>query len=264
MRKLLNYIIVIIFASILSSCRISNSTAKEDLTSDDHWVSIFNGTNLDDWKVKIKNHPLDDNWKNTFIVVDSAIRVDYSSYDTFDESYGHIFYKNPYSNYRLKLQYRFIGEQVPGGAGWAQRNSGVMIHCQAPETMELNQDFPTSLEVQLLGGLIEGEERSTGNLCTPGTHVVMDNELVTTHCIGSSSGTYYSDKWVDLEVVVWNDSIISHYIDGKKVIEYTKPVISGDDTELNTTGLSPLKKGFISLQSESHSVEFKNIMLLEL
>jgi hypothetical protein len=257
-------ILVLLIASVFSNCKNSKSHSEEKVKTEREWVSLFNGVDLENWKVKIKGHPLGVNWKNTFIIVDSAIRVDYTNYENFENSFGHIFYKNPYSNYRLKLKYRFIGEQLAGGENWANKNSGVMIHCQPPESMELDQNFPVCLEVQLLGGLIETEARSTGNLCTPGTHVEMDNELVTAHCIDSNSGTYYGEEWVDLEVEVRNDSIISHYINGKKVIEYAKPVIGGEYNTLINKDLTPLKEGYISLQSESHPVEFKDIMLLEL
>jgi len=259
-----HFILIIFIAIVLSNCKNPANGSKDEVQTEPEWVSLFNGVDLTGWQVKIKDQPLGLNWKNTFIVVDSTLSVDYSAYENFDDSFGHIFYKNSYSNYRLKLQYRFTGEQLEGGENWANKNSGVMIHCQSPETMELDQSFPVCLEVQLLGGLTENEPRSTGNLCTPGTHVVMDNKIVTTHCIDSNSDTYYGSEWIDLELVVRNDSIISHFIDGKKVIEYSKPVIGGDhNTQIDKDG-TPLKEGYISLQSESHPVAFKNIMLLEL
>ena len=264
MKIIRNSILLILFAILLSNCEKSKPLPKDEVRNNAEWVSLFNGKDLKDWTVKIQGQPLGLNWNNTFVVVDSAIRVDYANYENFDNAFGHIFYKNPYSNYRLKLTYRIFGDQVEGGENWAQKNSGVMIHCQAPNTMELNQSFPVCLEVQLLGGLNENEARTTGNLCTPGTHVVMDNELVTPHCIDSNSDTFYGDEWVDLEIEVRNDSIISHYINGKKVIEYSKPVIGGEHNTLKNNENEPLKEGYISLQSESHPVEFKNIMLLEL
>lgn len=264
MKNIRIFILATLFAFVFSNCKKSNSESTDEVKAAPEWVSLFNGVDLENWQVKIKGHPYGDNWKNTFVVVDSAIRVNYDQYENFDNSFGHIFYKNSYSDYRLKLKYRFIGEQIEGGEGWANKNSGVMIHCQPPETMELDQNFPVCLEVQLLGGLTEGEARTTGNLCTPGTHVVMENELVKTHCISSNSDTYYGDEWVNLEVVVRNDSIISHFIDGKKVIEYSKPIIGGEHNTLINSENGRLNEGYISLQSESHPVEFKNIMLLEL
>ncbi|MDN3643533.1 DUF1080 domain-containing protein [Lutimonas halocynthiae] len=258
--KIIPLSIIIIFLSIsLINCK------KEQVSSDQKkWVSLFNGVDLDNWNVKIKGHPLGVNYKNTFTVRDSVIKVDYSEYETFDNSFGHLFYETPFANYRLKLAYRFLGEQVKGGEDWATRNSGVMIHCQDPETMELDQNFPVCVEVQLLGGLEQDVPRSTANLCTPGSHVHMNNELVTTHCIDSNSKTFYGDEWVNLEIEVRNDSLISHYINGEKVLEYDHPIIGGEYNSLTELEGKELKQGYISLQSESHPVEFKNIMVLQL
>ena len=251
-------------SSILIGCNKPPESTREMKESKPNWTSLFNGRNLDGWMVKIQGHPLGENWNETFRVVDGNIRVDYSNYDSFNNSFGHLFYKIPYNNYRLKLSYRFIGNQVDGGENWAIRNSGVMIHCQAPKSMELDQNFPVCLEVQLLGGISKNESRSTGNLCTPGTHVKMDDELISAHCIASESATYYHSEWVNLEVEVQNDSLIRHYINGNQVLEYNSPVIGGEYNTLEELDGSPLNKGFIALQSESHPIEFKNIMLLDL
>lgn len=264
MNTLSNSIILIILSFFLVNCKRTEQTTNNSVVEKENWVSLFNGVDLENWTVKITGHPLGDNWNNTFRVVDSAIRVDYSDYKTFENSFGHIFYKTPYSNYRFKMTYRFLGDQIEGGENWALRNSGVMIHCQSPESMELDQNFPVCVEVQLLGGITENESRSTANLCTPGTHVSIDDELVTAHCIDSNSETYYGDQWVDLEIEVRNDSVIRHYINGKQVMEYEHPVIGGEYNTLTDLAGKPLKMGFISLQSESHPVEFKNVMLLEL
>jgi hypothetical protein len=252
---LLMAITVILSSSKMTTDQDVQKPAKEG------WVSMFNGVNLDGWKVKIKGHAFGENWKNTFRVKDGKMVVDYSEYDKFDSYFGHIFYKSPYSSYRMKLQYRFVGAQVPGGPGWARRNSGVMIHCQDPETMELDQDFPISLEVQLLGGIEEGKKRTTGNLCTPGTHVNIDGKLVKDHCINSSSDTYYGEQWVDMEIEVRRDSIIAHSINGKEVIRYAKPIIGGQFNENAAWEGQELQGGYISLQSESHPIEFKNIQI---
>lgn len=234
------------------------------MAEDENWISIFNGNNLENWTVKIKGHPCGENWNNTFRVIDGAIRVDYSRYKQFDDAFGHLFYDTPYSDYKLKLKYRFIGEQIKGGQEWALRNSGVMIHSEDPKFMGIDQDFPVSIEVQLLGGLYKDEPRSTANLCTPGTHVTINNELYTEHCIESNSDTYYGDQWIDLEIEVRNDSLISHYINGVNVMQYSNPVIGGEFNTLTQREGEALKNGYISLQSESHPVEFKEILLLNL
>jgi hypothetical protein len=141
-----------------------------------------------------------------------------------------------------------------------------MIHCQSPESMRKDQSFPVCIEVQLLGG--NGtDERSTGNLCTPGTHVVMNDELVTQHCISSRSKTYHGDQWVTAEVEVHGNSAIRHIINGEVVLEYEQPQLDEKDPDarkLIAKGSRMLHEGYISLQAESHPVEFRNVQILPL
>lgn len=257
--------ILILVLLLFTGCQEKDDKNKPPSSQEDKaWIQLFNGKNLNDWQVKIKGYSLGDNFSNTFRVVDGLMQVNYDEYDSFNTSYGHIFYKKPFSNYKLRLEYRFIGKQVKGGQGWAEKNSGVMIHSQSPESMTIDQGFPVSIEVQLLGGVNENEERPTGNLCTPGTHVVMNNQLIEKHCIKSSSKTYYGDEWISLEILVLNDSLITHTIDGEVVLSYSKPSIGGEYNTLLSKEGEQLESGYISLQSESHPIEFKNIELLEL
>ncbi|MFC5412136.1 DUF1080 domain-containing protein [Larkinella bovis] len=231
------------------------------------WIQLFNGKDLKDWSVKISKHPLDDNFGNTFRVEDGKLVVRYDQYKTFDEQFGHIFYKKPFSAYLLAVEYRFVGEQVAGGPGWAVRNSGAMLHCQDPKTMGVDQDFPISLEMQLLGG--DGQhERHTANLCTPGTNVVMNGKLFTPHCIDSKSKTYHGDRWVRAETLVLGDSLVKHIVEGDTVLTYEKPQIGGGnvihyDPAVKKDG-QLLREGYISLQSESHPVEFRKVELFDL
>jgi hypothetical protein len=231
------------------------------------WISLFNGKDLSGWTPKIKGHEAGVNHKDTFRVENGVIKVDYSNYDGWQGEFGHLFYKERFSHYRLRLQYRFTGEQLKGGPGWAYRNSGVMIHSESPETMEVNQDFPTSLEVQLLGGTGNGE-RTTGNLCTPGTHVYIDGVHTTHHCIGSSSKTFHGDQWVTLEVEARGGEVIKHLINDEVVMTYQKPELGGSpqaDKLAAVAGDKLITGGYICLQSESHPVEFRKIevMILE-
>jgi hypothetical protein len=237
-------------------------------TPKDEWIPLFNGKDLQDWTVKIRGNDLGDNFGNTFRVEDGALTVGYDKYESFDEKFGHIYYKKPYSSYLLEIEYKFFGDQAPNGPGWAIRNSGVMIHGQDPQTIGKDQDFPISIEVQFLGGLSDGKERSTANLCTPGTHVRMNDDLITAHCINSSSKTYNGDQWVRVEVLVLGDSIIKHIVEGDTVLTYTKPqmgagMVSGMDSSLLIEG-KPLTEGYISLQSESHPVAFRKVALFDL
>jgi hypothetical protein len=260
----MKYFLVLLLGFLIQAC----STKAPQNANMENWEELFNGKNLDGWNIKIRGYELNDNYNNTFRVQDGLLTVSYDQYDDFATKYGHIFYEKPYSYYKIKTEYRFIGDQAPNGEGWALRNSGIMVHGQPAESMGLDQDFPISIEVQLLGGNNDGKARSTCNLCTPGTNVYFEGKFDTRHCINSTSKTYDGDQWVTAEVEVFGDSLIRHFVNGEQVLEYTKPsigggVVSGFDPAFKIDG-SPLGGGTISLQSESHPVQFKSVSLLNL
>ena len=231
------------------------------------WIDMFNGENLEGWTPKIKGYESGDNYANTFRVVDGLLTVSYDAYEgAFDKRFGHLFYESEFSNYVMRLEYRFIGDQIEGGPGWATRNSGIMIHGQSPNSMALDQDFPASIEVQLLGG--NGtDDRPTLNLCTPGTNVVMNGDLSQRHCTNSTSSTYHGEQWVSVEVEVRGNEVIRHKIDGEVVLEYQHPQLDPRDADAQKLLQSKqvlLFGGSISLQSESHPVQFRNVQIREL
>jgi hypothetical protein len=244
----------------------SSVVGQDANRTNDGWISLFNGKDLTGWTPKIKGYELGENFGETFRVENGVMKVSYDQYNKFDRKFGHIFYKDKFSHYRLKIEYRFVGEQCPGGEGWATRNSGVMLHCQPPETIAKDQDFPVSIEVQFLGGLSKGP-RTTGNLCTPGTHVVMNGELIKRHCTNSKSQTYDGDQWVTAEVEVRGDKTIKHFINGEEVLAYEQSQYDDSDATarpLIKDGQKLIKEGYISLQSESHPIEFRKVELLPL
>jgi hypothetical protein len=234
-------------------------------TADQEWIQLFNGKDLSGWDIKFSGHELNDNFNNTVRVEDGIMKVCYDQYDTFRGEYGHIFYKEPFSHYILRVEYRFVGQQVKGGADWAFKNSGVMFHSQSAESMGFDQDFPVCIEAQFLGGYETGE-RSTANVCTPGTHIHMGDSLITDHCTNSTSRTYRGEEWVTVELHVYGDSIIHHVIDGDTVLTYSKPVIGGYSLPENypVPEGTPVKAGYIALQAESHPVQFRKVELLNL
>lgn len=251
----------------------AKASAEED------WIPLFNGENLDGWTAKIRGHELGDNYADTFRVEDGVLKVSYDQYQPADfrsldgqaerfEKFGHLFFKDTFSNYRLRIEYRFVGDQVPNGPGWALRNNGLMLHGQDPATMERDQDFPVSIEVQLLGAT-DQPNRPTLNLCTPGTNVVFRDELYLNHCLNSESKTFRGDEWVTAEIEVRGGEVIRHSIDGKVVLEYQSPQLDPRDARAKAMieqrgGEKILDRGTISIQSESHPTEFRRIELLPL
>jgi len=267
----------------MALCITSCSTTKKLVNNPEieDWSQLYNGKNFFGWDIKFAGEEMNVNYKNTFIAMDSFIRVAYNEYETFDDKYAHMYYSQPYSHYKLKFDYRFFGDQVKGGASWNVRNSGIMVHSQSAQSNDFEQHFPVSIELQLLGGLQEGKPRTTGNMCSPGTNIVLNGLLDERHCISSSSQTYYGDQWVSAEMIVLGDSIIHHIIEGDTVLTYTQPQIDDAFISNNDSGNGwrdfgvfsqtwkgrngeLLSSGYIALQAESHPIDFRGLQLLDL
>jgi hypothetical protein len=232
------------------------------------WVSIFNGRNLDGWKVKIAGHPLGDNFGDTFRVEDGILKVSYDRYRSFDGQFGHLFYDRKLSHYRIRVQYRFTGKQIAGGPDWALFNSGVMIHGQSPESMGKDQKFPVSVEAQILGDDGSGK-RTSGNVCTPGTLVVVSGKLVLDHCVVTSAKAVPPGTWTTMEVEVHGSGRVRHVVDGEVVSEYEKPQLDPDDPDGEAQkiirargGERLLSDGYVSLQAETQPIEFRKVELM--
>ena len=257
---------LVVSASALVLSQGPATTAGIPKVSPGDWIQLFNGKDLTGWTPKFAKHDLGENFNNTFRVEDGLLKVRYDKWETFNGEFGHMFYKDPFSYYVIAAEYRFVGDQVKGGPEWAIRNNGLMLQAPDPKTMMKDQDFPISIEVQLLGGF--GKPRTTANLCTPGTNVVMDGKLETRHCINSKSKTYEGDQWVRVEVLVHGDELMRHYVEGEPVLEYTKPQIGGGnvspvDPKVKVDG-TPLTGGYISIQAETAPIDFRKIEILNL
>tara|TARA_B100000614_G_scaffold261533_1_gene291417 strand:- start:484 stop:1380 length:897 start_codon:yes stop_codon:yes gene_type:complete len=273
MNRINNFLSILLILLLSISC---DEKDKSNSNIEENWISLFNGKDLDGWDIKFSGHKLNDNYNNTFQVEDGMIRVVYDEYETFDDKYGHMYYKKPFSYYKIRFDYRFLGEQTSGGESWNVRNSGIMLHSQSAKSNDLNQDFPVSIEIQLLGGLGKGP-RTTGNLCTPGTQVVFNDKLDFTHCISSNSKTYDGNGWVHVEAIILGDQSITHIVEKDTVLVYEKPQITTSylDDDWDRYGVTSkdywknisgklLSEGYIAIQAESHAIDFKNIELLNL
>ncbi|WP_339924351.1 DUF1080 domain-containing protein [uncultured Cyclobacterium sp.] len=258
---------VLLVLIIFTSCGKSESKTRQS-TPEEEWKTIFNGKDLEGWTAKFQHHESGENYANTFRVVDGNIQVNYEDYESFDERYGHLFYKKPYASFHLKFDYRFTDQWMEDAPSYTYRNSGVMFHSQAPETILKEQDWPISVEYQMLADAGDGKPRPTGNMCSPGTEVIFNGEMDPRHCISSTSPTIPWDEWVHAELIVYGDSLVIHKVNGEKVLEYTHPQVGGGvaqrfDPAYKVDG-QMLKEGYIGLQAEGQGVEFKNIEIKEL
>ncbi len=249
---------------ILLSCVGHNKTEKVA----EEWIELFNGKDISDWVVKIHHYPPGENFGNTFRVSDNTIQVRYDDYGEFNDRFGHLFYKTPFSDFHLSLEYRFTGELQPGAPDYTLLNSGVMFHSQDPRQMPVEQNWPISVEMQFLAGLGDGNPRPTGNMCSPGTDIYYEGKKYDGHCLNSFSETYPADQWVKAELIVWHDSLVMHLINGDTVLQYTRPtigggVVQGYDSTTFKEG-TPLTSGYIGLQSEGQPIDFRNVKLRNL
>jgi hypothetical protein len=231
------------------------------------WIPLFNGKDLSNWTIKFTGFELGENYRNTFRVEDGLLRVVYDEWPTFEGEFGHLFTKDSYSHYRLRLEYRFVGDQVTDGPAWAYRNNGMMLHSQSAESMLLDQDFPASIEAQMLGG--NGiDARPNGNVCTPGTHIEIAGELIKRHCTNSDSATFHGDQWVTMEIEVRGAESVKHFLNGQEVFVYGGIQLDPESIEaapLIAAGAPiELSAGHIAVQAETAPIEFRRIDLLPL
>ena len=235
------------------------------------WIQLFNGKNLDGWTPKFTHHDLGENFHNTFRVEDGLLKVRYDDWPSFTDEFGHLFYKDPFSYYVLAAEYRFVGEQVKTtrtGLDWAIRNNGLMIMSPDPKTMMKDQDFPISIEVQLLGGLSNGKPRSTANLCTPGTNVVYNGKLHTPHCTTRARRptTAISGSASRCSSTATSSSATSSKTGRARVLEAADRRRPGepDGSRRSRSMARRSPRRFISIQAETAPAEFRKIELLNL
>ena len=232
------------------------------------WIPLFNGKDLAGWTPKFTGYAAGENPFNTFRVENGNLVVSYDGYTEFGNRFGHLFYDRKLSHYRIRLEYRFAPKekQVKGGPTWGLMNSGIMLHCQPVATMRKDQAFPVSIEAQFLGDDGTGT-RGSGNMCSPGTHVVMNGKLEKEHCPKTSTTAVAPGQWTRFEVEVRGGGAITHKVNGVVTAEYKEPQYDAEDPDgkVQMEG-KPLviTDGYVALQAESHPVEFRNVELLEL
>jgi hypothetical protein len=257
-------------AAVVLACAAAPASAAAQ--GAEPWKPIFDGKTLDGWTAKIARRPVGENWHDTFVVKDGAIRVSYAGYEKFGLQFGHLFYKTPFTAYRLRLNYRVLEPPLPDTPAWARGNSGVMFHSQSPESMGLNQPFPVSVEFQILGADDAGP-RPTGSVCTPGVSVTIEGKRQAEHCTTSTGPTIPNGTWTKLELEVLPNGQVTERINGAVVHRYADieldpndPMAAADALRLiaERGGVLAVKGGYIALQSEGHPVEFKDIEVQEL
>jgi hypothetical protein len=254
-------ILLLAFSFILFSY---NSKPEQEKKSN-AWVSLFNGKDLKNWQPKIAGYKLGDNYGNTFRVENGILSVRYNQYDSFDNKFGALYYNKKFSNYRLKVEYRFVGETTRGAPSWGFRDGGIQYHCQDPATLGLTQSFPVCLEYNLHGGNGK-DERPVGQICASGTFVEISGKRNESFCTPAFvKRTFHGDQWVTAEIDI-RDGKIRHFVNGEEIIQFENPRYDpnhpiGKNFILN--GNDKVNDGYISLQSNSHPMDFRKVEIME-
>ncbi len=223
------------------------------------WVKIFNGQDLTGWSPLIHKSAYKEDPYKTFRAdpVNHVLKVTYEDYPNanFDERCGLLYYDRPLTNYRVRVTYRFLEPQAKNPVGWGRNNSGLMIFGIDPAKVTGDPLFPPLIEVQLLGANSAGGSTNP-NVCQPGGMTISKS---TADCGDNHTGVapLPAADWVTVETEV-------HVTGDTKVFQYpnkTTPIITMSGPMYNGKAVTG---GYLSLQSESQPLEFKDIELIEL
>lgn len=260
-------ITLVLIIGCKSGLERNSSLSRPDLSAKDNesWIPLFNGINLDGWIPKVAGYKAGVNALDVFRVENGILKISYDKYVRFNNRFGHLFYHKPFSEYKLRIEYRFIGEVLADAPDYCYRNSGVMIHSQSAGSMGIDQYWPVSLEAQLLGST-DSIKQHTANMCTPGTTVLYNGVFTDEHCISSTSKYYQDSVWVTLDIIVSGSDKISHVIDGDTVLTCSKPQLGGSLIPENypLPPMTMIREGYISLQAEGQPIEFRKVDLIDL
>ncbi len=256
-------LLLIVMPFLLQSC-VSKKVSVEQRDTK-KWVSLFNGKNLDNWKPKIAGYKLGENFGNTFRVENGILSTRYDKYDSFNNRFGALYYDKKFTNYRLKVEYRFVGSLTPGAPSWGFRDGGIQYYCQSPATVGLDQPFPVCLEYNLHGGNGK-EERPTGEICVSGMFVEINAKRNESNCTPPTvKRTFHGDQWVTAEIDI-HDGKITHFVNGEQIIQFENPTFDSTHPVAKNFiigGSDVVKEGYISLQSNSHPMDFRRVEIME-
>jgi hypothetical protein len=231
------------------------------------WLSLFNGHDLNGWTPKIAGRDAGENYRDTFTVENGLLKVSYRRYDRFDDHFGSLFYNTPFSHYWVRAEYRFTGKAAAGAPGWTYKNSGIQLHSQPVASMRKDQQFPVSVEFDLVGGWIVGS-RPTGDVCHYGTRILLGGAPVPVLCSKLSDITIRDDQWVTVLAEVDGGKRVTQAVNGAVMVEYTDLTLddaNADAQRLLAAGAAKaLTSGLISIQSNGYPIEFRRIEVLPL
>ena len=227
MRRILSLLVVSAFLACLCNVTVAEDQAAKKKGG--RGIRLFNGENLDGWKSFAfeSEAKTDDIWS----VKDGTLVCK-------GEPLGYLFTEKKYANYKLRISWRWAGEE-PG-------NSGILLRTSS----EAVSFLPKCAECQLRAG-------SAGDLY--GFHGYKLKGAEDRFAVRESGklGTIYAvtkAKAAEKDAGKWNKAEIT--VDGGTITV----VINGE--EVNRATDCDAIAGHIGLQSEGGEIHFRNVRLI--
>ncbi|MGJ8672616.1 3-keto-disaccharide hydrolase [Rubritalea sp.] len=251
-------------ALMVGEC-LSETTPQEK--SEDGYVSLFNGENLDGWYLKIRSGD-EEMAQKVFSVEDGMVRVFGASFperykvDTGEnDTHGMMYTEKKFSRYIFQFEYKWGTRIANNFARW-QYDAGCFYHVTDDEI------WPTGIEYQVRYDHMQ-QRNHTGDLIRP--------KGVAYQWICNAEGTAFlhpskggkpakgagwehageptknfqalNDKWNRCEIIVMGDQYTVHKLNGE-VINIAVDLSPGE--------------GVIGLQAETAEIFYRNIRIKEL
>jgi hypothetical protein len=183
-------------------------------------VRLFNGKDLSNWVCFLKDNTVDPS--TVFTAENGIIHIKGSPF-------GYMRTKDIYLNYRLHVEWRWPKEAS---------NSGVFVHCQAPDAIWLK-----CIECQLQAG-------------NAGDFVCMNGADMDEHTDKSGAVVKKMGPSSEMPVGEWN--MMEVVCSGNAIDVYVNGIL------LNKATNTSVNTGNIALQSEGKDIEFRNVFLTPL
>jgi hypothetical protein len=246
------------------------------------WKQLFNGTNLHGWHVVIGN-PARADTNHWIQVHDGMIHMYKHAEQGSKQPAGYILTSNEYSNYHLKLEYKW-GSKRFGDRSNSRRDAGILYHVVGKDGV-----WPKSVECQI-------QENDVGDVFTVYTRVTAEADPATTNFVSeittNKTGVHTNsmvrpvfkpldqggvpfvqgvgdsirrvirspmaerDGWNTVEVIVHGDEA-TYIVNGKvnNRVHHIQERVNGEWV--------PLKKGRIALQLEFAEVFYRSVEIKE-
>lgn len=275
-----NFFVWVVVASFV----LLGGGSAAETTGHAGWTALFNGTNLNGWYTVLRNAKSDD--PNHLVqVADGTIHMYKDALTGSPEPAGYIVTDKEYSNYRLRLEYKW-GEKRFQPRLKTRRDAGIMYHVVGKDGV-----WPRCIECQI-------QENDVGDIFTVNTRLATTVDPATTNLVSlliTNQTGAINTNWVVRPVFTDSDKGGKPFVQGvaegiRRVIRNpmnehegwntVEVIVRGEEAtyivngKVNNRALRiqqkvngewvPLTKGKIALQLEYAEVLYRNVEIKEL